>query len=55
MTLHPYIYCKTCFAVQPVFYDFGDKEWVCFVCGHAVEKPEDGLREPDKLQVKKAL
>lgn len=55
MTIHPYVYCITCQATQPVFYDFENKEWVCFVCGHAVSKPESELEKPDKLRVRRAL
>ena len=44
MGIHPYMHCKTCRVSQPFFYDFDNREWVCFVCGHAFEKiPEKEL------------
>ena len=55
MSLHPFVYCETCQVTRPVFYDFDNREWVCFVCGHAVNKPESGLGKPDKLRVRRAL
>jgi hypothetical protein len=50
MSIHPYIFCGTCQVTQPVFYDFESREWICFVCRHAVSKPEDNLKKPGKLQ-----
>ena len=41
MTIHNYMHCNTCQTTQPFFYDFSTREWICFVCGHAVGKPED--------------
>ena len=55
MSVHPYVYCKTCLTVQPFFYDFDNMEWVCFVCGQAGAKPEDELEKLKKLRVKRAL
>ena len=50
MTIHPYKYCRECGAITPFFYDFGNKEWCCFLCGHPVETPEDEL--PDKGKIR---
>ena len=55
MSVHPFVYCKICLAVQPFFYDFDNKEWVCLMCGHVGVKPEDELEKPIKLRVKRAL
>ena len=41
--IHPFVYCKTCQMTQPFFWDMYNNEWVCFVCGHVAEKPEDEI------------
>ena len=57
MSTHPFVYCETCQATQPFFYDFSTREWVCFVCGHAVDNPENELEKPDirESRVRRAL
>lgn len=50
MTIHLYGYCKECGAITPFFYDFNNKEWCCFLCGHPIRIPEDEL--PDKGKIR---
>ena len=53
MTLHPFIYCSHCEAVQPFFYDFINQVWCCFICGHAAKSPEHDIPEPGKIRNEK--
>ena len=50
MTIHPYRYCKRCGAAAPFFYDFDNKEWCCFLCGHPIKTPESEL--PDEGEIR---
>ena len=50
MSIYIYKYCKECETVTPIFYDFNNKEWCCFLCGHVIEIPEHELPKIGKIR-----